>query len=153
VTVTSARGTITLLSRLSKSVYRRTPESLLGMSLRHYLALSYVADPGGISQQQLSEILCIDANNTVLLLNEMEGQGLIRRVRDPADRRRHLVTLTPAGEKQLASASRAQKDTEDALFASLDNKQRKQLRGLLLALSDGLAANPDTACSTPEVTR
>lgn len=74
VAVTSARGTITLLSRLSKSVHRQAPESLLGMSLRHYLALSYVADPGGISQQQLSEILCIDANNTVLLLNEMEGQ-------------------------------------------------------------------------------
>ena len=48
--VTSARGTITLLSRLSKSVYRKTPESLLGMSMRHYLALSYVADPGGISR-------------------------------------------------------------------------------------------------------
>ena len=71
------------------------------MSLRHYLALSYVADPGGISQQQLSEILCIDANNTVLLLNEMEDQGLIRRVRDPADRRRHLVEVTDHGRETL----------------------------------------------------
>jgi hypothetical protein len=74
------------------------------------------------------------------------------RERDRADRRRHLVTLTPAGEKQLASASRAQKDTEDALFASLDNHQREQLRGLLLALSDGLAANPGSDCTAAEGT-
>ena len=73
------------------------------MSLRHFLALSYVADPGGISQQQLSEILCIDANNTVLLLNEMEGQGLIRRVRDPTDRRRHLVEVTEHGQELFAA--------------------------------------------------
>src|ERR1700743_2768616 len=107
VAVINARGTLTLLSRLSKSVYRRTPESLLGMSMRHYLALSYVADPGGISQQQLSEILCIDANTTVRWLKEVEGQGLIRRVRDPADRRRHLVEVTDHGEELFQRAQRA----------------------------------------------
>src|SRR6202000_3550069 len=113
VAVINARGTLTLLSRLSKSVYRRTPGSRLGMSLRHYLALSYIADPGGISQQQLSEILCIDANNTVLLLNEMEGQGLIRRVRDPADRRRHLVEVTDHGLEVFESAPRAREAVGD----------------------------------------
>ena len=89
----------------------------------------------------------------VTLLNPLEADGLVARERDPADRRRHLVTLMPAGEKLLASASRAQKDTEDALFASLDHQQREQLRGLLLALSDGLAANPDTACSAERAAR
>ena len=47
-------GTLTLLSLLSKSVVRRTTESLLGMSHRRYLALNYIAEPGGIPQQQLS---------------------------------------------------------------------------------------------------
>jgi DNA-binding MarR family transcriptional regulator len=67
----------------------------------------------------------------VTLLNPLEADGLVARERDPADRRRHLVTLTRAGEKQLASASRAQKDTEDALFASLDQHEREQLRGCI----------------------
>ncbi|HTU96402.1 MAG TPA: MarR family transcriptional regulator [Solirubrobacteraceae bacterium] len=135
--VTSARGTITLLSRLSKSVYRKTPESLLGMSLRHYLALSYVADPGGISQQQLSEILCIDANNTVLLLNEMEGQGLIRRVRDPADRRRHLVEVTGHGQDLFERAQRAREGVEDEVLATLTTHERATLHKLLAkALGD-----------------
>jgi DNA-binding MarR family transcriptional regulator len=137
VAVTSARGTLTLLSRLSKSVYRKTPESLLGMSMRHYLALSYVADPGGISQQQLSEILCIDANNTVLLLNEMEGQGLIRRVRDPSDRRRHLVEVTDNGQETFERAQRAREAVEDEVLGTLSAGERATLHRLLAkALGD-----------------
>jgi DNA-binding MarR family transcriptional regulator len=137
VAVTSARGTLTLLSRLSKSVYRKTPESLLGTSMRHYVALSYVADPGGISQQQLSEILCIDANNTVLLLNEMEGQGLIRRVRDPSDRRRHLVEVTDHGQETFERAQRARETVEDEVLGTLSATERATLHRLLAkALGD-----------------
>ena len=137
MTVTSARGTITLLSRLSKSVYRRTSESMLGVSLRHYMALSYIADPGGLSQQQLAEILCIDANNTVLLLNEMEGQGLIRRVRDPADRRRHLVEVTEHGQEVFQQAQQARESVEDEGVGTLSASERATLHRLLAkALGD-----------------
>ena len=66
------------------------------------------------------------------------------RERDPADRRRHLVTLTLAGKRALVSASRTQKKAEDALFSSLDDEQREQL----VALRDGLAADADGACTT-----
>jgi DNA-binding MarR family transcriptional regulator len=131
VTVTTARGTLALLSRLSKSAFRKCPESLLGMNLRHFLALSYIADPGGISQQQLSEILYIDANNTVLLLNEMEGQGLIRRVRDPADRRRHLVEATDHGREVLLRAQRARETVEDEVLGALTAQERATLHRLL----------------------
>lgn len=135
--VTSPRGTITLLWRLSKSVYRKCPESLLGMNLRHFLALSYIADPGGISQQQLSEILGIDANNTVLLLNDMEGQGLIRRVRHPADRRRHLVEVTEHGEEVFQRAQRHKETVEDEVLGPLTAQERATLHRLLAkALGD-----------------
>jgi DNA-binding MarR family transcriptional regulator len=137
VAAVGTRGTLTLLSRLSKSIYRRTPESLLGMSLRHDLALSYIVEPGGISQQQLAEILCVDANNTVLLLNEMESHGLIRRVRDVADRRRHLVEATELGEQVFHRAQHARESVEDEVLAALDAGERATLRMLLAkALGD-----------------
>ena len=41
-------------------------------------------------------------------------------------------------------------ETEDVLFASLDNEQREQLRDLLLVLRDGLAAEADGACTGAE---
>src|SRR5829696_949510 len=117
---------------------------------RQFQILGLLHDHGGLAQSDLGREMGVAASVLVTLLNPLEADGLVTRERDPGDRRRHLVTLTPAGEKQLASASRAQKETEDALFASLDDNQREQLRGLLLALTDGLAANPDSACTAAE---
>ena len=86
-----------LLTRLAKQVYRRSDEELLGMHMRHLMALSYVRDHDGWPQQELAEVLCMDANNVVLLLNELEDLGFVARRRDPADRRRHVVQLSPQG--------------------------------------------------------
>ena len=95
--LTCAPGSMVLLTRLAKQVYRRSNEELLGMHLRHLVALSYVHDHDGCPQQELADAFCMDANNVVLLLNELEELGYVARLRDPDDRRRHLVQLTPAG--------------------------------------------------------
>ena len=120
---------------------------------RQFQILGLLHDHGGLPQGELVRTMAVDPSILVTLLNPLEADGLVTRERDPADRRRHLVTLTAAGEKHLASASRAQKDAEDSLFASLNDQQRQQLRGLLLALSDGLVADPHTACSAEGVAR
>jgi DNA-binding MarR family transcriptional regulator len=114
---------------------------------RQFQILGLLHDHGGLAQRDLVQTMGVDPSVLVTLLNPLEADGLVARERDPGDRRRHRVTVTPAGEKHLASASRAQKDTEDALFASLDRDQREQLRDLLLVLRDGLAADPESACS------
>jgi len=120
-----------LLTRLAKQVYRRSNEELLGMHLRHLMALSYVRDHDGGPQQELAEALCMDANNVVLLLNELEQQGYTTRVRDPSDRRRHLVEITPSGREALSIAERAQVELEDDVLAALDVDERRTLRELL----------------------
>src|SRR3954471_23136725 len=114
---------------------------------RQFQILGLLHDHGGLAQRDLVQTMDMAPSMLVTLLNPLEAEGLVSRERDPEDRRRHLVTLTPAGEKRLASAARAQKDTEDALFAALDTDQRDHPRGLLLVLSDGLAADPDSACT------
>ncbi|MGI8715133.1 MAG: MarR family winged helix-turn-helix transcriptional regulator [Solirubrobacteraceae bacterium] len=132
MTATRSPGTLMLLSRLSKSALRRMPEPLLGMSVRHYVALSYIANPGGISQQQLAEILMMDANNVVLLLNELEADGLITRERDSADRRRHLVQVTNAGQAGYERALTAREVVEVEILHNLSGAERKALHDLLV---------------------
>lgn len=124
-------GSIVLLTRLAKIVYRRSTEQLLGMRLRHYITLSYLRDQAGVPQQQMCEMLSIDANNLVLLLNSLEQAGHVRRSRDPDDRRRHLVELTPAGRRALERAERAQETIEDELLAPLSREERTTLHALL----------------------
>jgi DNA-binding MarR family transcriptional regulator len=126
-----APGSAVLLSRLAKQVYRRSNEQLLGMHLRHLVALSYVSDHDSCPQQELGDAFCMDANNVVLLLNELEDLGWATRTRDPGDRRRHLVQITPAGRKALAGAERAQAQIEDEVLAALDPQERRVLHELL----------------------
>ena len=124
-------GSMVLLTRLAKQVYRRSDEKLLGMHLRLLMALSYVRDHDGCQQQELAEVLCMDANNVVLLLNELEGLGYIARLRDPLDRRRHRVELTKVGLRALTRAERAQETIEDEILKALDPQERAMLWRLL----------------------
>jgi DNA-binding MarR family transcriptional regulator len=114
---------------------------------RQFQILGLLHDHDGLAQRELQHTTGIDPSILVTLLNPLEADGLVTRERDPDDRRRHLVKLTRAGEKLLVSASRAQKEVEDALFATLDDDQREQLRDVLLALRDGLAVDPDNVGS------
>lgn len=120
-----------LLSRLAKQVYRRSNEDALGMHVRHLVALSYLNDHAECPQQALGDAFCMDANNVVLLLNELEDLGWVTRVRDPNDRRRHLVQITPSGRKALAGAERAQGEIEDEVLGALDAEERRTLHELL----------------------
>jgi DNA-binding MarR family transcriptional regulator len=125
-------GSAVLLSRLSKQVYSRTDEDQLGMGLRHLISLSYMSDHDGCPQQDLADAFCMDANNVVLLLNELEQRGYATRERDPHDRRRHIVRITPAGREALARAEHAQLAVEDQVLEALSDEERATLRGLLL---------------------
>ena len=120
---------------------------------RQFQILGLLHDHGGLAQRNLLQTMGIDPSILVTLLNPLEADGLVTRQRDPDDRRRHLVTLTAAGKRHLTSAARAQQETEDALFASLDDDQRDQLRGVLLVLRNALAADPQSARTTRDVAR
>src|SRR3954470_6304486 len=138
-----------LLALLGQEAMRRLRDAHTAHNLkpRQFQILGLLHDHGGLAQRDLVGTMGVDPSIIVTLLNPLEADGLVARERDPADRRRHLVTLTAAGERHLADASAAQAQTEDALFAALDTEQREQLRDLLLALRDGLAVDPESACS------
>jgi DNA-binding MarR family transcriptional regulator len=140
-------NSMVLLTRLAKQVYRRSSEELLGMHMRLLMALSYVRDHDSAPQQELAEALCMDANNVVLLLNELEDLGYIARRRDPDDRRRHLVELTEEGFRALTGAERAQETIEDDVLRALDASERAILWQLLTRALHG--AEPDARPGQP----
>jgi DNA-binding MarR family transcriptional regulator len=144
-----------LLALLGHEAMRRlrAAHAVHDLKPRQFQILGLLHDHGGLAQRNLVQTMGVDPSILVTLLNPLEVDGLVARERDPGDRRRHLVTLTPAGKRHLISAARAQKETEDALFASLDDDQREQLRAVLLVLRDGLAADPDSACTTRDAGR
>jgi DNA-binding MarR family transcriptional regulator len=129
--VDTSPGTVVMLLRLAKVIHKSSTEERLGIKLRQLMLLSYLRAGAPALQQQLCEALWLDANNCVLLLNEMEDMGYVERRRDPADRRRHVVEITDEGRIALERAERAQETIGDELLSALSDEERATLRSLL----------------------
>jgi DNA-binding MarR family transcriptional regulator len=140
--LSTSTATAVLVSRLSRRVFRVAREERIGMSMKVFSTLNVVRDHDGIAQQTLGEILGTDANMLVLLLNQAEDAGFARRVRDPKDRRRHIVELTDEGRIALERAEAGVEEVDDEILSALDADERIQLRALLVK---ALTADGDDA--------
>jgi DNA-binding MarR family transcriptional regulator len=137
-----------LLALLGQDAMRRLRAAHTAHNLkpRQFQLLGLLQGHGAMGQRELGQTMGVDPSILVTLLNPLEADGFVSRDCDSTDRRRHVVTLTPAGERQLESAAQAQRQAEDALFAGLDSDQREQLRALLIALRDSQDTETEEAC-------
>ena len=121
-----------MLIRVMRLIKPYLSEDRLGMRMIEFVALGHLRDIGGItSQQALGEDLFVDRNNLVLLLNELEDHDYVSRKRDPVDRRRHIVALTPTGKKALLKAEVSFEAVASEALVGLDEDDRAQLQALL----------------------
>jgi DNA-binding MarR family transcriptional regulator len=134
-----------LLALLGQEAMRRLRDAHTAHNLmpRQFQLLGLLDDHGPMGQRELGQAMATDPSILVTLLNPLEADGFLARNRDPADRRRHVVTLTDAGKRQLDRAAEAQRQAEDAIFAGLSTEQRSQLRDLLIALRESRSAAAD----------
>jgi DNA-binding MarR family transcriptional regulator len=134
-----------LLARHGQIMNLRIRQALgvSGLRPRHGAVLLRLADAGATSQQALIEALAIDASTLVAILNSLEGERLVHRRRDPADRRRHIVEITPAGERAVCAVETAIGEVEKEAFADLDDTEKAHLHELLGRIH---TRHDDTAC-------
>jgi DNA-binding PadR family transcriptional regulator len=65
------------------------------------------------------------------LIDELEGKQLVQRRQDPADRRKNVVALTPAGRGTLRKAGKASDEAERRFLAPLTGDEAAQVREAL----------------------
>ena len=125
-----------LLARLGGESRRRWAHMLSehGLTPHHFGVLMVLQQLEAASQQQLSRLVGVDPRNAVAVLDVLERERLIRRRAHPTDRRRHTVTLTPAGRQLLAELGLAGDRIEDELLNQLSPAERDSLHQLLLKL-------------------
>jgi MarR family transcriptional regulator, transcriptional regulator for hemolysin len=119
------------LARVARTVSRAFDDALgeAGGSLPVWLVLLNLKTRRMSSQRELAEAVGVREATLTHHLNAMDAQGLVTRTRDPANRRIHVVELTPAGEAAFLRLAQA--------AAAFDRRLRD---GLTDADLDGLTA-------------
>jgi DNA-binding MarR family transcriptional regulator len=114
-----------------------------GLSPFHYAVLALLEEDPRETQAAIADALGYDRSHVVRLLDELEERDLVVRKRDPEDRRRHVVKMTPEGRKMLAKLRAIVARLEDHFLGPLDRDERAALHALLVRL----AAFHDPRCT------
>ena len=103
----------------------------LGVTPASYAILVTVRDNPGVAPSAVATVLRLQLPNLIKLLNAIEDDGLIRRIRSSTDRRAVELVLTAKGEKITREAVRITKPYNREMLAPLDADEQERLLEML----------------------
>src|SRR4051794_9682654 len=130
------QSTTYLLKRLGMAVKDRSIDAFesTGVTGQHYAVLLVLEEGARETQGSIADALGYDRSVLVGLLDELEERGFVERRRDPADRRRHLVSITQPGRNAVKKLRAVMDTVEREFLAPLAPGEREALHELLLKL-------------------
>jgi MarR family transcriptional regulator, lower aerobic nicotinate degradation pathway regulator len=122
-----------LVGQASTYSHRLVTEAFAAAGVRgyHYRLLAALDEFGPASQAALGRSTGIDRSDVVAALNELTAMHLVERSPDPDDRRRNVITLTPAGLDHLKRLDTVLDEIQDAFLAPLSPSERDQFATIL----------------------
>jgi DNA-binding MarR family transcriptional regulator len=132
----TVEGVVDRIQGIARRLQKLLDETVAEHGLSHgewkvLSSLRWAGPPYNRSAGEIARIADLSNSAMTSRLDRLEEAGLVRRLRDPDDRRGVLVELTEQGHALWEEALAVQAEKE-ALFASaLTERQREQLNGLL----------------------
>ncbi len=122
-----------LVNALATEIAARAEPALaeLGLTGRTYMALAVLQDDRPGSQLELSRLLGCVAAVVVQIADDLEAAGFAERTRDPTDRRRSMLAITPAGRDALERGDEMARQVEDELLGHATAAERERLHEVL----------------------
>jgi MarR family transcriptional regulator, organic hydroperoxide resistance regulator len=105
-----------------------------GISMWGYIVLTALVEQPVRTQAALAQAINADKSRIIGVLDELQERGLIHRQPDDADRRVHLLSLTPAGDRLRRSVEAGIRQQEEEVLALLSTADRETFLRSLKAL-------------------
>ncbi|MFM2043904.1 MAG: hypothetical protein RLY86_2480 [Pseudomonadota bacterium] len=109
-----------------------------GVSMGQWFFLRALWEEDGLTQRELSQRVGMMEPTTVTALNGMERRGLVQRVRNPQDRRKVNIYLTPRGRELRDVLLPTAAEVEEQATAEIDRTLIAGLMGLLRRIAINL---------------
>jgi DNA-binding MarR family transcriptional regulator len=113
-----------------------------------FTAISLLKANPNINQKRLSQALDVSPPNLAILLDRLEQRGLVRRQRNPMDKRSQTLTLTAPGLGICDEAEQVAAALELGATAALSEAERTELMRLLQKIYLPRAARQSAAAVT-----
>jgi DNA-binding MarR family transcriptional regulator len=85
----------------------------------------------GLKMNELSRLLMVTGGNVTAIVDQLEKEGLVERLDEPADRRAFCIRITRSGEKAFAEMARAHEQWVVGLLGGLSRREQEELLKLL----------------------
>ena len=133
-------STAFLLARVGVTIKMRMLDELgqIGCGGYEYGVLELLGEGAQETQAAIADGLGVDRSQLVHVLDTLERDGLIERKRDPHDRRRHAVSITADGKRQLVRLRSTVRELEESILEPLDEKTRIALHEALFRVASNL---------------
>lgn len=113
-----------------------------GLTSLQYTALSVLEQHPGITSAALARNSFVRAQTMAQMTSFLVEAGLIRKQRDCANARQHLLHLTERGQEVLDELRGPVRDLEDLMTSELTRMEVGQLRAALRACRRALGEGP-----------
>jgi DNA-binding MarR family transcriptional regulator len=112
---------------LARALVVREEPALLAhdISMWGYVVLTALAEQPVRTQAALAQAIGADKSRIIGVLDDLQQRELIKRQPDAADRRVHLLSLTPAGDRLRRSVEAAIRASEEKVLATLPPGDRE----------------------------
>ncbi|HXG25296.1 MAG TPA: MarR family transcriptional regulator [Candidatus Binatia bacterium] len=121
----------------------RLVKSQVSMSQLHVLWL--LQHRGAMPMSRLAELLGVSMSNATGIVDRMEANGLVERVRVPDDRRLVLVQPAEAGRRALSQTESSRRDSLRAVVRRLAPAERPVVLAALRSLRRALSAEVEAS--------